>query len=310
MSFSKKFAVAALAVSLGLVGCQADKKPADNTKVAASEPAPAQTAAASKTTAPSVVYNVATMSSFPPFVMSDEMGKAAGFDMEILNAIGEREGFGLNYVILPWDGMLDGLKTDKHDIVATGVTITDERKALYDFSDPYLDMRWAVLLKEDATKPRYQTYDQALAGVKTIVAQTGAASLPALKEALTKIRRSDVAVSEVNSPFLQVQYVVQGKAEAAYDNSPAFQYYAQAPDLKGKGLYVLLDENSPQKYLGYAVKKGRNDDLLKKINSGLAKIKADGTYDKIYQKWFSAPTAAGETVAASGTAAASTAKTQ
>lgn len=286
MSFSKKFAVAALAVSLGLVGCQADKKPADNAKVAASESVPAQKVEASKTTAPSVIYNVATLSSFPPFVLSDEKGKAAGFDMEVLNAIGEKEGFGLNYVILPWDGMLDGLNAGKHDIVATGVVMTAERKALYDFSDPYLDMQWSMLLKEDAAKgkPRYKTYDEALGAIKTVTSQTGAAGLPALKQAVS--HRSDVTITEVDSPFLEIQNVVQGKVDAAYDISPVFQYYAQTPDLKSQNLYVLMNENSPKEYLGYAVKKGRNDDLLKKINSGLAKIKADGTYDKIHEKWF------------------------
>lgn len=71
-----------------------------------------------------------------------------------------------------------------------------------------------------------------------------------------------------------------------YDLSNLLTYYINHDDFKSQGLYLLVDENAPVQQSAFVVKKGRNDELLVKINKGLEQIKADGTYDKIHAKWF------------------------
>ena len=229
-------------------------------------------------------YLVGTIASFPPFVQRDEMGKASGFDIDLLTAIGEAQGFKVKFIIAPWKGSLEMLNTGERDIIATGVVITPERQQIYDFSDPYLDTQWMAVLKEDAAagKPRYKTFAEAVANSKTFVTQGGAAGVPMLKQAL---QGKEGQIQEVDSQFMEIKEVANQKIDVAYDISRVLQYYTHTLGEEQK-LYGLIDPNSAVDHFGYVVKKGRADDLLANINAGLKKIKDDGTYQKIYEKWY------------------------
>ncbi|WP_230657232.1 transporter substrate-binding domain-containing protein [Psychrobacter sp. I-STPA10] len=290
-----KWKVLVISALLGLAGCNQSPQPtapdstADTTAVNSTEITTPEEAAVSTLPADAPVYIVGTIASFPPFVLSDEYGKPKGFDIDIIRAIGEKEGFAVEVITSPWQGLLDMLNSHERDIIATGVVINPERQKKYDFSDPYLDTQWMGILREAPSegKPKYDNFATAVQHSTKFTTQAESAGVPAL-EALIK-GRTDAEVIEVDSQFMELEQVIRGEADMAYDISRVLQYYSnQMGDYQ---LYGLINPDSEVEYFGYAVKKGRDDGLVQKINSGLKKIKADGTYDKIYTKWFGeAPT--------------------
>ncbi|WP_227429249.1 transporter substrate-binding domain-containing protein [Psychrobacter sp. I-STPA6b] len=287
-----KWKVLAISALLGLAGCNQSPEPAETANaVAVSDSSESTEVEAPVSTLPAdaPVYIVGTISSFPPFVLSDEYGKPKGFDIDIIKAIGEKEGFAVQVIISPWQGLLDMLNSDERDIIATGVVINPEREQKYDFSDPYLDTQWMGILQENpsAGRPKYDNFAEAVQQSTKFTTQAESAGVPALEQLLAG--RTDAKIIEVDSQFMELEKVVRNEADMAYDISRVLQYYSN--QMGDYNLYGLVNPDSQVEYFGYAVKKGRDDDLLQKINSGLKKIKADGTYDKIYTKWFGeAPT--------------------
>lgn len=227
-------------------------------------------------------YLVATIQSFPPFVMRNEVGTYEGFDVDVMDAIGVQQGFRVNFLPQPWATALPSLDTDERDIVATGVVITPERKEKYDFSDPYLDTGWLAVMKEQSGKAKITSFNDVFSDPKTIfVTQADAAGVPELKKHLADKPNT---IKEVDSQYLEIKSVLAGEADVAFDIERVLQYYVVSAG--DKGLYGITDPAAQRDEFGFAVKKGRPDDLLKKINAGLAAIKADGTYQKIYEKWY------------------------
>lgn len=227
-------------------------------------------------------YLVATIQSFPPFVMRNEVGTYEGFDVDVMDAIGVQQGFRVNFLPQPWATALPSLDTDERDIVATGVVITPERKEKYDFSDPYLDTGWLAIMKEQPGKAKLTSFNDIFSDPKTVfVTQADAAGVPELKKHLADKPNT---IKEVDSQYLEIKSVLAGEADVAFDIERVLQYYVVTAG--DKGLYGITDPAAQRDEFGFAVKKGRPDDLLKKINAGLAAIKADGTYQKIYEKWY------------------------
>lgn len=229
-------------------------------------------------------YLVATTSSFPPFILRDKYGKSIGFDVDILNAIAKEEGFTVSFLPQPWNTALPSLNDDSRDIVATGVVITPEREVLYDFSDPYLDTGWlAVLKKPTDNKDEYKSFiDLRLNPNLVYVSQDSAAGEAQLNTFLTPLERKKL--KSVDTQYQEIQSIMNGDADVAFDISRVLQYYIHSNRLNGQ-LYSIEQPNMTHNQLGFAVKKGR-DDLRKKINDGLKKIKENGVYDKIVEKWY------------------------
>ena len=232
------------------------------------------------------VYRVATLSVFPPFVQRDGRGIPIGFDIDLLNEIGKEEGFQLQYTTKLWQGILEGLNTNQHDIVAAGVVVTPERQKLYDFSNNYMDTQWALVLKDKTAegKPPFKSFNEAVRASKVFTTEYGAAGQATLEKIV-----ADNQATMINSetPYLEIANVLSGKADAAYDNARVLEFYVfmYSKDPKTK-MYTLVNPNSPVNQFSFAVKKGRNDDLLNKINSGLKKLKDNGKYQQIREKWF------------------------
>lgn len=201
----------ALAATVALVGCNKspdnspDTKPAATASVTPQATTTTSSNEASTSPATALTYTVGTISSFPPFITSDEKGQATGFDVDILPAIADRQGFKLQFLISPWTGLLDKLNTGERDIVTTGVIITPERQQKYDFSNPYLDSKMSLILSKNAAAP-YLTFDEAMRGIKTVAVQKGSAGLEALKQKTGA--NANLQVQEVNSEFLGIQSVV------------------------------------------------------------------------------------------------------
>lgn len=214
---------------------------------------------------------VATDATWPPFEnVDDQSQQIVGFDIDLMNAIAEKEGLEVEYVNVAWDSLLAGMAQCQYDAAISAMTITEERKKNFAFTDPYFSAGQVVTVAAD--NEDIKSKDD-LAG-KVVGVQLGTTGdIEAQKiEGATVKNYDDVG--------LAFQDLLNGQIDAVIaDNPLALGYVGKNPDkLKTVG-DVFTDE-----YYGIAVCK-TNTDLLAKLNDGLAKVKAEGLIDELTQKW-------------------------
>ena len=216
---------------------------------------------------------VCTHLPYKPFQFN-KGGEVVGFDVDLMDLVAKKLDVKQEIFDTPFEGIQSGeaLNTGKCDAAAAGMTITDERKRVIDFSDPYFDATQALLVKKDSG---IKSLDD-LAG-KSIAVQEGTTGEIYVKEHAPK----DTEVRSFEDLALLTAAVKTGQVDAGVnDNGVLFDYVKSNPDTE-----VATEFNTGEQY-GFAVKKDGNDALLKTINEVLQKAKDDGTYDKIYKKWF------------------------
>lgn len=219
-------------------------------------------------------YVFATDATFPPMEFTDENKEIVGFDIDLVNAIAKEMGFQAEFKNTAWDGIFAGLESGDYDAIISSVSITDERKEKYDFSDPYINAGQAVVVRVDETAIQSEAD---LPG-KTAGAQIGTTG------ALALAKMEGVVLKEYDTIDLAFQDLQLGAIDAVVvDNPVAAQYVLTSETFKGK--FKIVGEPFTEEYYGMLVAKGKNAELLQLFNEGLAKIKANGTYDKIYAKW-------------------------
>jgi ABC-type amino acid transport/signal transduction systems, periplasmic component/domain len=218
---------------------------------------------------------VCTHLPYAPFQSKDASGKVVGFDIDVMDLVAKDLGVEQKIVDTPFEGIKSGqdLNTGKCDAAAAGMTITDERKKVLDFSDPYFDATQAMLVKSGKT---YKSLDD-LKGQKVGVqaATTGRDYTRQFEKdkGFTIVEFEDLAALQ--------QALANGQVEAAINDLPVWTEYMK--EHQG-GFEVAAEFDTGEQY-GFAVKKDGNPELLKKINEVLGKAKQDGTYDKIYETW-------------------------
>lgn len=239
-------------------------------------PAPAPVASA-PAPAPAKVYVVGTDAAYAPFESQNEKGEIVGFDVEVVQAVAKKAGFDVKFVNTPWEGIFNALGQGDRDMVVSAVTITAERKQTMDFSDPYFDAQQLIAVKETSKVTKFADLKKLKVGVQT--GTTG-------DEAVTKLLgKTSTAIKRFESTPLALKELESGGVDAVVaDNGVVIHYVANNPG--GKFKTVADKDFVPEQY-GVALKKG-NSELQGKINKGLAEIKADGTYDQIYTKYFGA----------------------
>ncbi len=208
---------------------------------------------------------------YPPFESIGDDGKPEGFDVDIATEIAERLGLELEVVTTAWDGIIPGLKADKYDIIMSAMTITDERLEEIDFSDPYIDSNQSIAVKKGNTDIKSEA-DLAGKVVGVQVDTTGqftAEEIPGIKE----IRKYDTII-------LAFQELELGRIDAILNDYPVNAYMRK---IRGQTEVVATIKTDEQ--YGIGIRKG-NDQLREAINRALAEMKEDGTYDKIFKKWF------------------------
>lgn len=223
-----------------------------------------------------VEYKVGTDAAYAPFESVDPSGKIVGFDMDVLSAIAAAEGFKVKFVNTAWEGIIPSLTEKKNDILVSALTITEERKLQVDFSDGYFESTNYIVVPKDSSIA-------SLADIKgkKVSVQQGTTGDVALTGFLGKDYAGIKRFKGTPEAFLELK---NGKVDAAVaDSIVVIEYVKNNPDLNMK---IVKDDKFAKEFYGIAVRKG-DSELLNKINSGIKKIKANGEYDKIYEKWFS-----------------------
>ena len=219
------------------------------------------------------VLRVGMDASYPPFGSQNQETKDyEGFDVDIIRAIGEAEGFDVEISNRSFDGLIPALQAKEIDVAINDITITDDRKQSVDFSKPYYIAGLGVVTRAD--NDTIHTAED-LQG-KTLGVSIGSTG----EEAARKIPGANVRVfNAINEALLEVQ---NGGVDAVVNDIPTNEYYvSHAGNKKVRSAEVALTKED----LGIAVLKG-NTELLTKIDDGLAKIKANGKFAEIYEKWF------------------------
>lgn len=217
---------------------------------------------------------VVTDPSFVPFEMMDtDTGKMVGFDMEIIREIADRAGFDINLKTMNFNGIIPALQTGNVDIAIAGITITKEREQIVDFSDPYYDSGLRILIRSG--EDDIQTLDD-LNG-KKIGTKIGSTSY----DFLIKNLKQDDGVTPYPGSSDMYMALMNGSVDAVLYDAPNVGYFSRT---KGKGQVKTVGKLYEGQQYGIALKDGSK--WVDDVNKALASMKEDGTYKKIYEKWF------------------------
>jgi len=208
---------------------------------------------------------------YPPFEYFDETGTAVGFDIDIVHAIGRIMGVEIEIVNAPWGEIIPRLIRDEYDLIASAMTITQERAKLVDFSEPYFTNGQIVVVRtgESGIQSAADLRD------KNVAVKAGTTSVDAALE---------LDVANILT-FAQVEEAYHSLLAGEVDAVIHDQFFVPTDPEPFAGRIRTVGEPFTLEYYGFAVKKGRTD-LLQGINDALAAIKADGTYERIHTKWF------------------------
>ncbi|PVA09844.1 amino acid ABC transporter substrate-binding protein [Pelagivirga sediminicola] len=217
---------------------------------------------------------VATDPSFVPFEMMDqETGEMTGFDMDIIREIGERAGFTPNINTMDFNGIIPALQTGNVDIAIAGITITEERKGIVDFSDPYYDSGLQMLVSMD--QEGVKEIDD-LKGMK-IGSKIGSTSY----DYLTEKFGDEATITPYPGSADMYMALVGGSVDAVFYDAPNVGYFSQT---KGEGRVKVVGPLYEGQQYGIAFPKG--SERVAAVNEALAAMREDGTYDEIHAKWF------------------------
>ena len=197
-------------------------------------------------------------------------GEVVGFDVDVLKIAADAEGWDTEVVDTSWETIVSGeaLNTGQCDVAAGAMTITDEREAVMDFTDPYFEATQALMTK---TGSGITSLDD-LAG-KTVAVQDATTGADYVRENAPE----DTEIISFEDAALMQQAVKTGKADAGVNDNGLLNYFvSQNPDVE------VTSEFKTNESYGFSVKKNGNDKLLKVINEAIASEE----YDKVYEQWF------------------------
>lgn len=221
---------------------------------------------------------MSTNASFPPYEMVADDGSFEGIDIEVAGAIAQKLGLELQVDDMGFDAALQAAQTGKSDMVMAGVTVTEERQAVMDFSNTYANGVQVVIVKEDSP---IQTVDD-LANANMIGCQMGTTGYIFCSDTPENGGFGEDHVTPYDDGAAAVQALMNGQIDAVViDNKPAQEYVAANP-----GLNILDGEFTNEDY-AIGVAKG-NTALLDAINDALEELTADGTIQSIVDKYISA----------------------
>ncbi len=215
---------------------------------------------------------VGTEPTFPPFEFVDEKNQIIGFDIDIAQELAKRLNVKLEIVSLPFDSLIPALQQGKIDLIIAGMTITEERSKVVDFSKPYFNANQAIVVRK-ASGFLPKTFED-LVGKKVAV-QLGTTGDLVVSE-ISGI--NVVRFQKFTDAFLELQ---NGRVDAVVlDEAPAKSYVNKFSKILT--LSTVIDTGETY---GIAVRKG-NKELLNFVNQTLDILKSNKTYDKLLSKWF------------------------
>ena len=247
-----------------LAGCGAPADKADNS---------AANSGAADTS--SKKWVIATDTVFKPFEYTDASGNFVGIDVDIVAAIAEDQNFDYELKSLGWDASIAACQARQADGMIAGASITDERKASgWIFSDGYYNSTQSIAVSADSKVTGFEDLKGKDVAVKT--GTQGASYAESLKD------QYGFKITYFEDSPTMYQAVTGGQAAACFEDTPIMITSIKDGNLPLKLVEGTENEGSPY---GFAIFNADNQELIDMFNKGLANIKANGTYDKIIDKY-------------------------
>jgi len=210
---------------------------------------------------------------YQPFQF-EQGGKIVGFDVDMIDLVAKKLGVKQAIVDTPFEGIQSGedLNARKCDIAAAAMTITPEREEKIAFSAPYFDANQALLVEKGSG---IKSLDD-LEG-KTLGVQSGTTGKMYAEENAPE----GVELKDYEDVALELSSVKNGQVPAAINDIPVLlDYVKQNPELE-----VATQFKTGEQY-GFGLKKGTSEELKKVVDQVIRQARSDGTYDRLYEKWF------------------------
>lgn len=219
------------------------------------------------------VLKVGADAAFAPFEFQDPNSKEyVGFDIDLMKAIAKKMGYQVEFQNMGFDGLIPALQSGNIDVIASGMTINEERQKKVIFSDPYYKSGLSILVRKDSTGIN-SFADLKGKKIAVQIGSTGAKEAHKIEGAI---------VREFNTPPDAFVELKAGGVDAVINDLPVNQdYLKQAAGSEAKLVGDLLQAED----YGIAVNL-KNKELADKINKALQELKQSGEYDQIYEKWF------------------------
>ncbi len=217
---------------------------------------------------------VGTDAAYAPFESETADKTVEGFDIDIIRAVAAKAGLNIRIINTPWEGLFNQLASGDRDILISAITITDERKKVMDLSEPYFEAVQLIAVPTSSKVTRLEDLKNLKIGVQTGTTGDEVAS--------RLVGKNSANIKRFEGTPLALQELSNGGVDAVIaDNGVINNFLAN----NSKDFKTIADPSFPKEHYGIAVKKG-NVELLKKINDALAALRSDGTYQKIYNKYF------------------------
>jgi polar amino acid transport system substrate-binding protein len=214
---------------------------------------------------------------YPPFEVEDSSAESgySGFDIDLLDAIAKKLDLTLSVQDVNFDALQSGttLVAGQCDIGASAMTITEERKANIDFSDPYYDSLQSLLVRADSGIESIDDLDGKNVGV-----QQGTTGESYATENATGAQLVQYPSDGELWPAMQA-----GQIDAILQDQPVNLEHEKADSA-----YKIVEEYETDESYGFAFAKGEKDALREAVNGALAELKDSGEYQTIYDEYFTA----------------------
>lgn len=215
-------------------------------------------------------YVIATDATYAPMEYMDDKGNIVGTDIDIVNAIAEELDIEVEFKNYGWEPLFTAVQNGEVDFAVSSITITDERKQTFDFSEPYYAANQLILVPEDSEVKKFEDLKDSKVSVQ--INTTG----HEVVKGLLGMTSSKIVATETMP--LAISEMINGNADAAIgDNAVINEYKKNNPKVK---LKTVEDSAFEKEYYGLMVKKG-NTELIELLNEGIQKLKDNGKLKEI-----------------------------
>lgn len=218
------------------------------------------------------IIRIAGDNKYPPYEYIDENGNYVGFNIDCIEEVAREAGLNFELIPMDWEDAIKALEDGRVDAIQ-GMTVTDYRDLVFDFTDPIVVNAQSIFVRSEMT---YISGLEDLSGSK-VAYQSGDVNF----ESLSRIE--NVELIPVDNQPEAMNALITGRVDAFVGNRLTGLYLIQKDRLSDQIKLV----GTPMRETSYAIAVAQgNTDLLRKLNNGLASIKSSGAYDRIANRWF------------------------
>jgi len=216
-----------------------------------------------------------TAPGFAPFEYKDG-GELVGFDVDLLDAVADEAGYELaEWTELDFGSLIGSLTGGDIDIIAAGMTITDERAEQIAFSDPYFESNQSVLVQAGGS---FQPESEADLSGNRIAAQSGTTGQGEVERMIDEGTLSEDNFRQFDNYPLAINALESGDVDAVVADVPVAENFAGSRNVE-IAFTIQTDEE-----FGFGMR--QDDDRVEEINEGLSTVQDSGTYDELVSEYF------------------------